>query len=326
MLRGRCCSSVSGAWRRYRPVGFDRWNGVGITLPPKSNRYLRLGANVPAASAWHSSRVEEGTNERVVRSVLTVRGDGGLRFSIPVSIDVGVDLGASELAGLWTGEVMVDGVSFASPGGGQRHTMQPVQSPYGFRILLHRSNDGVCRLLSHAFELFGNVDGEETSILLADESKAFELSARSDLELRRRFAAVAYVTAGAIPTESTDETQRNQSPCLSRGSSVSFRIVLEHDDDRHPDVHARHRDHDNLNERFDERLPEGVESSRIERVFTLRFDPDDDFGTYSPYWSETRRRGRFDEEIADIHRWPLRTSGSFELGRVSRADLGVDVR
>ena len=300
--------------------------GLELTLPPKSNRYLRLGANVPAASAWHSSQVGEGGHESVVRSILTVRGDGGLRFSIPLSIAVGVELDASEFAGLWAGEVMVDGVSFASPRGGQGNTIQPVETPYGFRMLVHRSNDGMCRLLSHAYELFGNVDGEDTSILLVDESKAFELSDRSDFELRRRFAAVTYVTAGAIRPEPAGETQHNQSPCLSRGSSVSFRIVLEHYDDRHPDVHARHRDHDNLNEHFDERLPEGAESSRIERVFTLRFDPEDDLGTYSPYWSETRRRGRFDEEIAGIHKWPLRTSGYFELGRVSRADLVVDAR
>ena len=306
-------------------IGIDE-NGLRLGIPARSSRYLRLGANLAAAQKWRQATAVDAFSGTPIRSVLTLEGAGGLFLSVPVSITLGSGPDGSSLTGLWTGDVTVDHVSFAGIESVERRTVQPVGTPFRFRILLHRSSDGTCRLLSEAFELRNTVGGEDTFVLLTDEATALRLQRSDNVELRRRFGTAAYTTAGAIPAETGNQDQVGQAPCLSTDSVVSFRIVLEHDDPRHPDVHARHPHHDNLDERFEERVEEGVESSRIERRFSFSFAPPSGAGSYSPYRGESRRHGIFEEEISGIHRWPLQTKGSFELRRVSRADLREEER
>ena len=309
-----------------RSINSDPWfavdeEGVSIAVPARGSRHLRLGANLPAAQRWRGEAASDLSSGTDINSILTLKGTGGAMFSIPVSIALGVEPDAADLTGLWAGDVTVDHVMFASAANAGRGTVQPVVRPFRFRILIHRSNDGVCRLLSEAFELRKTVDGEYISLLLSDEGRALALHSKGGTELRRRFGSVAYITEDAIPAEPASTDQNVPAPCLSPESIVTFRIVLEHDDPRHPDIHARHPDHDNLNENFENRLEEGIESNRIERRFTLHFTPPGSAETYSPFWGDARRHGIFEEEIVGIHKSLLKTKGSFELRHVSRADL-----
>ena len=313
-----------------RSDGSDPWiaideGGLRIAIPARSSRHLRLGANLPAAQRWRrATAADKPSSGAEIHSVLSLGEANGTLLSIPVSIALGPEPEASDLTGLWTGDVTVDLVTFASAASVGQRTVQPVATPFRFRILLHRSNDGACRLLSEAFELRRTVDGEDTVVLLTDEASALTLHGNDDTELRRRFGTVAYTTNGKISADPIDRD--HDSPCLSPDSLVSFRIVLEHDDPRHPDIHARHRDHDNLNEDFDRRLEEGIESSRIERTLSLHFASASGAESYVPLWSDSRRRGTFGETIEGIHKWPLQTKGSFELRRVSRAELREEDR
>ena len=313
-----------------RSADSDPWiaideGGLRIAIPARSSRHLRLGANLPAAQRWrHAVAADWPSSVAEIHSVLSLGEANGTLLSIPVSIALGPEPEASELTGLWTGDVTVDQVTFASAASVGQRTVQPVATPFRFRILLHRSSDGACRLLSEAFELRRTVDGEDTFVLLTDEASALTLHGNDDTELRRRFGTIAYTTNGTISADPTDRDQ--DSPCLAPDSLVSFRIVLDHDDPRHPDIHARHRDHDNLNEDFDRRLKEGIESSRIERTLSLHFASASDADSYVPLWSDSRRRGTFGETIKGIHKWPLQTKGSFELRRVSRAELREEDR
>ena len=314
-----------------RSIDGDPWitigeEGLRIEIPARGSRHLRLGANLPAAQQWRRASAADASAGTEIQSLLTLEEATGTFLSVPVSITLDSERDVSNLTGLWVGEVTVDHVVFASAKSANRRTVQPVVAPFRFRILLHRSSDGMCRLLSQAFELRKNVDGAETFALLTDEAPALTLHGNDDTELRRRFGTVAYTTAGAIPAEPASTDQNGRTPCLSPDSLVSFKIVLEHGDPRHPDIHARHPDHDNLNEDFEESLGAGIESSRIERRFSLQFGPAGGAESYSPFSSDSRRRGYFEEKIEGIHKHLLQTKGAFELRRVSRADLREEDR
>ena len=314
-----------------RSIDGDPWitigeEGLRIEIPARGSRHLRLGANLPAAQQWRRASAADASAGTEIQSLLTLEEATGTFLSVPVSITLDSERDVSNLTGLWVGEVTVDHVVFASAKSANRRTVQPVVTPFRFRILLHRSSDGMCRLLSQAFELRKNVDGAETFALLTDEAPALTLHGNDDTELRRRFGTVAYTTAGAIPAEPASTDQNGRTPCLSPDSLVSFKIVLEHDDPRHPDIHARHPDHDNLNEGFEESLGAGIESNQIERRFSLHFAPAGGAVSYSPFSSDSRRRGYFEEKIEGIHKHVLQTKGAFELRRVSRADLREEDR
>ena len=291
-----------------KPWGAIDENGTAISIPGGNTLHLRVGANIPAALDWSRGA---GESEGPVRSVLSVRG-AGVRYELPVTIDLGPLALSGErdtaLVGLWVGDVLVDRVSYAGSNGSP---LMPVSEPFLFRFILHRGGDGECSVLSDAI-VMQPADGAR--YVLTDEDAALDRVGRGETA-RWRVRTVAYVTDGAVGAE--PGPSGNVAECLVPDSSVSFRLRLDYDHPLNPDVHGAHPDHDNLNERYEAKLPEGAEAATIERVFTISVAGRPSPREYAPDWSTARIVGNFSEAITGVHSRELRTAGRFFLRRLS---------
>ena len=101
---------------------------------------------------------------------------------------------------------------------------------------------------------------------------------------------------------------------------MSFRLRLGYDHPLNPDLHGAHPDHDNLDDRYENKLPEGVEAATIERVFRLSVARPSSPRDYTPEWSTARIAGDFSEAITGVHRRELKTGGRFFLFRLSNVE------
>jgi hypothetical protein len=102
------------------------------------------------------------------------------------------------------------------------------------------------------------------------------------------------------------------------GGTNTGTITLGYDDPLNPFKHRYHPDHDNLDERFETKLPEGRESFNVVRAVTLEFGAVDPLGVHPPGWGNTELGGTYRETISGLHRQPIQISGAFRLVRASR--------
>ena len=90
-----------------------------------------------------------------------------------------------------------------------------------------------------------------------------------------------------------------------------------------PFLHVYHPDHDNLDARFLNQLPEGRESFDIKRSITLGIDPITPADEPTS-WGTTTITGSYAELIESPYKSPIRVRGAFGLYKVS--DIPVVTR
>jgi len=102
-------------------------------------------------------------------------------------------------------------------------------------------------------------------------------------------------------------------------SSLQGSFTLDYDHPLNPFKHVFHPDHNNLDERFEQKLPEGREAFTVSRAVSFEFTVDDPLGLNPPGWGVTEVGGVYREAITGLHRSVLQISGSFRLVRVLSA-------
>jgi len=98
---------------------------------------------------------------------------------------------------------------------------------------------------------------------------------------------------------------------------VSATIDLDYDDPLNPFLHRYHPDHDNLNARYTQQLPPGVESFTIQRQVELTFTADPPDALPLAGWGDTQLGGQYRETITGVHAEPIYIEGAFRLQKVS---------
>ena len=181
-------------------------------------------------------------------------------------------------------------------------TGRPGQVPASFNVplLLHRDSTGVTRIIQQVF-----VAAQTSGILLATGEKLLPAGVKPTGRM-----SVASLPVGTIRTATTGSIGRS-------GSSV-FEILLDYDSDSNPFVHRYHPDHDNLDARFETKLPAGRESLTVKRTVTLEFLPSV-AGVTDPSWGSTMLGGTYTEVVEGLRPVPITISGSFVINRVSDA-------
>jgi hypothetical protein len=101
-------------------------------------------------------------------------------------------------------------------------------------------------------------------------------------------------------------------------STLTASIALDYNNRLNPFKHVYHPDHNNLDERFEQTLPEGKESFSVARTVSLEFTPADPLGMNPPGWNDSEIGGVYRETIAGLHRNAIQVSGNFRLVRVTR--------
>ena len=315
--------------------------GLVVELEPLGAATIRVGANLPALKRWHGG----GETPATVDTVLKVRG-GGIARDVAVRVTLGAVWNAHARAGLWVGNALVEAVGTISrrrpktrhgPSSGNalnekgdeiigEGEPESVTEPYPIRLIVHWAappkENGAwqarCRLLSDAI-----VVGEgESSVVVTDEEEALKRIAQ-----RKSARVVRFRTAGYV-VEGTREAEDSGDECLAPGSTVRFTIRLPHDHPLHPDVHAAHPQHDNLDPGYQTKLDPGVESRALVRTMTLKVRAEDDAA--GQWWSDSQIEGLYAEEIEGAVRIGaedppvLRVVGRFMLTRVSTAKLETE--
>jgi hypothetical protein len=105
------------------------------------------------------------------------------------------------------------------------------------------------------------------------------------------------------------------------GDTLSCTVTIDYDDPQNPFKHGYHPDHDNLDERFEEKLPEGVESLTVTRQIQLQFTANDPEGLLLAGWGDNQLGGLYRETVTGLHRSAIHSSGRFRLYRASNTPV-----
>jgi hypothetical protein len=306
------------------------------------DEYIPMAGTFTTNLSPHSSleielmpRIDELVAEdagAVWESILKV-SDGEVMQYVGVSCEQEDD-SLTDPAGLWVGTVAVDAVSRAAAqaGGsgdvyavvdeetGETNTMWntktplPVSRPYAFRVLMHVSTDGTCRLLQRAFPSIvpGNEDDDEpVARIFTDAQYARQFKAdHSDAEVVRISSANFPMMDPLVLTGAFGGTE-----------TVSGNVHLPFNDPVNPFVHAFHPDHDNKEYRngVATNLAAGVESFTVDRAVKFSFVAEDPFGV-NPRWQVDETGGVYEETVIGLNK-TIHVSGAFRLEKVS--DCGV---
>ncbi|MDX1951025.1 MAG: hypothetical protein SFY81_02510 [Verrucomicrobiota bacterium] len=181
-----------------------------------------------------------------------------------------------------------------------------VPTPFPLRLIVHRADNGITKLLQHVF--VGPDAVTSNSIITLDESNLHP----GMLSQARR------ITAVHLPISNDGWQLKGEFGGLGIMNAVLVNGFNDHASN--PFIHSYHPDHDNLDALFQPITQPGAESYEIKRQITLSFTPPgDDFASRTIGFS--RLQGTYLENIvlkgSDSQIRTIVTKGDFLLTRVS---------
>ncbi len=258
--------------------------GFSEALGPQSSIELSFGID---------RALMTGNADALYASLVRFSDSGGLLdVLLPASARV------TSLAGLWLGEIALNGVESKAVG----YPGTATQMSFPLRTLLHIDNGGTARLLSQAF--MGK---------LAPSPNNFGLCTReAGLLASDKASATRFISAHMpLDTELSSGTGT-----VGLGNTLVRTIIVPFGDRTNPFVHAYHPDHDNKDARFNP-VGAGVESYTITRVCRFTFTLTPPAGMSSLGWGSSVLGGTYSETISGLHRDTITVTGTFQLRRVS---------
>lgn len=314
--------------------------------------------DVAPASAWtlrlEARRAEmaafippTGVTEFLYQNLLQVKG-GGVRLLVPVTAqglqsyqpaaaalqgqapEPPADNLSLKHTGLWIGSASIKEVS--QPIGHDPSKPLPTASDFQFRLMVHVDGNGRVRLLQKILQMWlagtTKPDPTDPSKNIVDQPGRFVLltddrlipnyagaTLRDGRAAARRFSSAVF--GFKEPLVMTNEA----GAFGEAGGQFSCPVVLSYDDPLNPFKHRYHPEHDNLDDRFGAKLPEGRESFTVTREVSLEFSAKDPEGIDTPGWGDTRIGGLYREKISGLHKDALHIQGVFNLHHASRLEV-----
>jgi hypothetical protein len=189
------------------------------------------------------------------------------------------------------------------------------------RLLIHVDSTGQARLLKQVIQMWQNgttvPDPDDPDVLLEATPGRFVLL--TDDALIPTFSGAAL--RDGVPVGKRISTAHFDFPGndlemtgdFGGTNTLSAAITLAEDFPTNPYRHKFHPDHDNIG-------PQGVEVAEafeITRDIDLAFSTTDPTGANAPDYGFDTVAGTYREEIAGLHRTPIRIQGTFRLQRVT---------
>jgi hypothetical protein len=263
------------------------------------------------------------------QSVLEVTDDLGTRWLIPVTADpsgaTGPDAafqaassGESPRAGLWIGDAVLNAVSQPAHLGDPT-TPRTAGGNLSFRIIVHVDGTGTARLLQQVFMI------RKPPVLVPDPDDPFvnriDQPARTVAVTDETLIPGIIGTSGLVGRRISSPAFAFSEPLMLSGGAfgsgaLQGTFTLDYDHPLNPFKHLFHPDHNNLDERFEQKLPEGEEAFTVTRSLSLEFSSTDPLGVNPPGWGTTELGGVYRETISGLHRHAIHASGNFRLVRV----------
>ena len=313
-------------WRSSYATTNIGWEPLSAPLT-----FTSLGAgqewNIRLGARLDSSFVPGATYQ----SVLEVSDDLGTRWLIPVSATAGTGsassvaqaglLNESPRAGLWIGDVALNAVSQPAHSGNPSLT-RPAGGNLSFRLIVHVDSAGAARLLQQVFMVRkpAVVEPDPEDPLIDRVVQPARMLAFTDESLIPGTIGTSEIIGRRVSSPSFAFSQ----PIALIGgefgaSTLQTTTTLEYDHRLNPFKHVYHPDHNNLDERFEQKLPEGKEAFTVARALSLQFTATDPTGLNPPNWGSTELGGIYRETITGLHRSAINVSGNFRLVRVLTA-------
>lgn len=287
---------------------------------------IRLGARLPAGGNPETDRYQ---------SLLEVTDDAGTRWVVPVSAGASSSASAAgtrpglagdegqtaRYAGLWVGDATLKAVSQPARND-DSNTPRPAGGEFNFRLILHVDVAGVARLLRQVHLV------RKPAVIGPDPENPGTnriVSAARTLAVTDEDLIPSLVGAGEIIGRRLSSAAFGfQDPVALSGASfgagtLNGTVILDYQHPLNPFQHRFHPDHNNLDERFEQPLPEGRESFTVSRAVSLEFSSTDPLGLNPPGWGQTELGGVYRESISGLHRSSLQVSGTFRLVRLATA-------
>lgn len=231
------------------------------------------GSDVEVMLGLERSAMEGDAGDHFAGVLRVTDGGGLIEIDLPVSAEI------ASTAGLWVGNALVSEVQhslaeYVEAGDGEilenedgsyeveevDESFGPVARPFPLRLLVHNNGEGAATLLQRVY--YGPLE-EDVVVLTKDES-VLDPTQLSDA----RRISVAH-----LPLSEENVSWPFNGP-LSEAAEIEVTVPLPYDDHAsNPFLHTYHPDHDNLDARFEQVLPEGVESYGVTRRILLRVEP-----------------------------------------------------
>jgi hypothetical protein len=267
------------------------------------------------------------------QSLLEITDDLGTRWVVPVTAGSSLETAGFEGSqndsipsphtGLWVGEAVLNAVSHVG------NVTDPVLprtagGDFSFRIIIHVDHGGAARLLQRVYLV------RKPPVLVPDPEEP-ELNRIAEPGRIVAFTDEALIPGVIGPGEISGRRVSSaafgfkQPLSLSGGTFGSGTLngvaAIGFDDPLNPFKHLYHPDHNNLDERFEQKLVEGRESFTVSRSVSFEFTGTDPSGLNPPGWGTSELGGIYRESIAGLHRDVIRVRGTFRMVRIS--DAGV---
>jgi len=306
-----------------------------LNAQPGEEWVLRLQVNRPQMASFVPPPNNNGvlyqsvlqiSDNTGVRSLLSVSSEGLTSYNTTASGSHVAKGGpsADPRAGLWVGSATIDRVSQPASISSPTNPV-PVGTPFTFRLLVHVDDAGNARLLQKVLEMFKNgtlkpdpsnpsnniVDQPGHYVLVTDDALIPQFTGatlRDGTAVARRLSSAAFSFPTPVPLTSSG---------TFGSGSFSCQIVLDYDDPINPFKHLYHPDHDNLDDQFQNKLPEGVESFTVTRQVEMDFTAQDPDNLTVAGWGDNQLGGIYKEVISGLHNQPIYVLGSFRLSRAT---------
>jgi hypothetical protein len=311
-----------------------------LNLQPGEEWVLRLEVNRPQMADFVPPPNPNGV---LYQSLLQVSSDAGVRYLIPVSAEglktypptaSGAALArlgkanAGSLpdprAGLWVGSAAIDKVSQPASITSPTNPV-PVGTPLQFRLIVHVDGSGNVRLLQKVLEMFkiGTLkpNPNNPTNKVVDQPGRYVLV--TDDALIPSFSGAALRDGQPVARRISSAAFGFSQPILFTGNGAfgsgdfTCQVNLDYDDTLNPFKHVYHPDHNNLDDRFESKLSEGIESFSVARQIELQFTTQDPDNLTLAGWGDTQLGGNYRETISGLHNQPIYVSGTFRLTRAS---------
>jgi hypothetical protein len=205
----------------------------------------------------------------------------------------------------------------------------PVGTPLQFRLLVHVDTNGNARLLQKVLEMFkeGTVkpDPNNPSNNIVDPPGHYVLL--TDDSLIANFTGAALRDSTPVGRRLSSAVFGFRQPVLLTGvgafgtGDFTCQVNLDYDEPVDPFKHRYHPDHDNLDDRFQNKVPEGVESFTVNRQIELQFTAQDPDNLTLAGWGDDQLGGNYRETITGLNSQPLFISGTFRFTRASTVGI-----
>jgi hypothetical protein len=314
------------------------------TIPPGGQWALRLAVR---RADMRPFSLPAGFAEASYQSLLQVTDGAGTRWMVPVTaaglqshsqaalrLKAGVYAQASAAttpdphAGLWVGSAIINQIN--QPANLTNGVIPfATATEFQLRLLLHVDDGGQVRMLHKVLQMwkdgtysinangFQVVDQPGRYVLVTDDNLIPQFSGsalRDGQRVARRFSSTAFAFPNPISLAGTGDFGASN-------SVYSCTNTLDYDDALNPFRHPYHPDHDNLDDRFAQRLPEGVESFSVTRQIQLQFTTTDPDGLTLAGWGDNQLGGIYRETIRGLHNSTLYVQGTFRLQQASRVGI-----